>query len=83
MGCKCIFIVNYKADDSIERHKARLVAKGFTQTYEINYIKIFAHVAKLNTIQILLSLAANFDWPLYQLNIKNVFLNGLQDLKKT
>lgn len=27
-----------------------------------------------------LSLAANLDWPLYQLDVKNVFLNG--DLEK-
>jgi len=33
-------------------------------------------VAKLNTIRVLLSLAANQDWPLHQLDIKNAFLNG-------
>ena len=41
-----------------------------------DYIETFAPVAKLNTIRVLLSLATNLDWPLYQLNVKNAFLNG-------
>ncbi|XP_073262876.1 uncharacterized protein [Populus alba] len=33
-------------------------------------------VAKINTVRILLSLAVNLDWPLYQLYVKNAFLHG-------
>ena len=53
-----------------------MVAKRFTQTYDIDYPKTFTPVAKLNTVRVLLSLAANLDWPLQQLDVKNVFLNG-------
>ena len=53
-----------------------MVAKGFTQTYGVDYTKTFAPVAKLNTIQYLLSLAIHLDWPLFQLDVKNAFLNG-------
>ncbi|RVW39419.1 Retrovirus-related Pol polyprotein from transposon RE2 [Vitis vinifera] len=49
---------------------------GFTQTYDIDYTETFAPVAKLNTIRVILSLAANLDWSLHQFDIKNVFLNG-------
>ena len=49
-------------------YKACLVAKGFTQTYRINYQETFASVAKLNTIRVLLSLVANLEWPLQQLD---------------
>lgn len=52
------------------------MAKGYTQTYGIDYQETFSPVAKLNIVGVLLSLAANLDWPLHQFDVKNSFLHG-------
>lgn len=51
-------------------------SKGFTQTYGIDYEEAFAPVAKMKSVRLLLSIAANRDWPLFQLDVQNAFLNG-------
>lgn len=37
---------------------------------------MFALVTKLNTTRVLLFIAVNFEWLLFQLDVKNTFLNG-------
>uniref|UniRef100_A0A2N9IR39 Fibronectin type III-like domain-containing protein n=1 Tax=Fagus sylvatica TaxID=28930 RepID=A0A2N9IR39_FAGSY len=81
IGCRWVFTVKQNPDGTVDRLKARLVAKGFTQTYGLDYTETFSPVAKLNSIRIIISLAANLDWPLHQLDVKNVFLHG--DLNET
>lgn len=76
VGYKWVFTIKFKSDGSLERYKARLVAKGFAQTYRIDYLETFALVTKLNSIRVLLTIAANLDWPLQQLDVKNAFFNG-------
>ncbi|KAL0744686.1 hypothetical protein Bca101_100787 [Brassica carinata] len=76
VSSRWIFTIKYKADGQIERKKSRLVARGFTQTYGEDYIETFAPVAKLHTIRIVLSLAVNLGWGLWQMDVKNAFLQG-------
>ncbi|KAJ7950679.1 Retrovirus-related Pol polyprotein from transposon TNT 1-94 [Quillaja saponaria] len=76
VGCKWVFTIKRKADGTIKRYKARLVARGFTQTYGVDYQETFAPVAKMNSIRVLISCAANLGWDLQQLDIKNAFLHG-------
>ena len=56
-------------------------ALHFPQIPGKDYSITFALVAKLTTIHLLVSLAASHSWPLHQLDVKNIFLNG--DLNET
>ena len=51
------------------------MAKGYTQIYGVNYQEVFAPIAKMNTVRVLLSLVAHFDCQLL-FDIKNTFLHN-------
>ena len=76
VGCKWVYKTKLKSDSSIEKHKVRLVAKWFTQTYGLDYTETFAPVAKMNTIRVILSLTTNYEWEMYQMDVRNAFLQG-------
>jgi hypothetical protein len=40
------------------RHKARLVVKGYAQRQDVYYEEVFAPVARLETVRMMLALAA-------------------------
>jgi hypothetical protein len=59
------------------RNKTRLVAQGFSQVEGLDFGKIFAHVARLEAIMILLAFATSIGFKLYQMDVKSDFLNGV------
>ena len=50
--------------------------KGFTQEYDIDYEKTFAPVAHLTSVQSLITIAVVKQWKMFQIDVKNAFLNG-------
>ncbi|KAH9805142.1 hypothetical protein KPL71_002337 [Citrus sinensis] len=61
----------------IEKNKTwELVVKGFAQVPGVDYSDTFAPVARLDIIRLLLAVAAQKNWRVYQLDVKSAFLNG-------
>jgi hypothetical protein len=60
----------------VTRNKARLVVKGYSQVEGLNFEETFALVASLESIYILLAYVTHHDFKLYQIDVKNAFLNG-------
>jgi hypothetical protein len=52
------------------------VAKGYSQVEDLDFDKTFAPVGRLESIHILLTYATHYGFKLYQMDVKNAFLNG-------
>jgi hypothetical protein len=68
-----------EAGDTV-KHKARLVARGFMQQEGIDFDEVFAPVAHMEYVRLLLALAAQEGWQVHHMDVKSVFLN--EDLKE-
>ncbi|XP_073120189.1 uncharacterized protein [Henckelia pumila] len=76
IGVKWIFKTKTNQDSSFNKYKARLVAKGYKQKEDEDFNEVFAPVSRLDTIRLLISLAAQNFWKLFLVDVKSAFLNG-------
>ena len=63
----------------MEWYKARLVAKGLTQIFGVDYYNMWAPVAKLGSIRLILATAAQNQEPVDMFDFHSAFLNGKLD----
>lgn len=76
IGLKWVYRLKKNPEGKIVKHKARLVAKGYVQRQGIDFNEVFAPVARLETIRVLLAVAAQKDWEVHHMDVKTAFLNG-------
>nr|GFC92687.1 ribonuclease H-like domain, reverse transcriptase, RNA-dependent DNA polymerase [Tanacetum cinerariifolium] len=62
IGLKWVFRTKKDAKGNIIKYKARLVAKGYVQEQGIDFDEVFATVARIKTVRLILALAAYHGW---------------------
>ena len=63
IGLKWVFKVKKDEHGAIVKHKARLVAKGYVQREGVDFEEVFAPVARLESVRLILAVAAHYGLP--------------------
>ena len=53
-----------------------MVAKGYVQRQGIDFEDVFAPVARMDLVRVLITLVAHHDWQIHHMDIKSAFWNG-------
>jgi hypothetical protein len=77
IGTKWVFKNKDGDDGEVVMNKACLVAQGFSQVEGLYFREIFAPIAHLEAIRILLTFVASKGFKLYQMDMKSDFLYGV------
>jgi hypothetical protein len=80
-GCRAIglkWVFKQKKDESgaVIKNKARLVAKEYVQQVGIDFDEVFAPVARMESVRLVLALATDEGWEVHHMDVKTAFLNG-------
>eukprot|EP00253_Pinus_taeda_P030538 PITA_30538 len=76
IGTKWIFKNKLNENGEVIRNKSRLVCKGYAQQEGIEFEETFAHVARLEAIQMFLVVSSFQKFKVFQMDVKSSFLNG-------
>jgi hypothetical protein len=76
ISLKWVYKVKRNENGIVVKYKARLVAKGYVQRPGIDFEEVFAPVARLESVRLLLAIAAHFGWGVHHMDVKSAFLNG-------
>lgn len=77
IGVKWVYKAKKNDKGKVERYKVGLVAKYYKQRQGVDYEEVFAPIARMDTIHLLISLVAQNHWKIHQLDVKSAFLNGI------
>ena len=81
MSTKWIFKTKLTIDGSLNKLKDMLVERCFKQITAIDFFEKFSHVIKPSKFKVIFTLAVTFNWDIKQVDINNIFLNGVLHLK--
>ena len=75
IGLKWVYKVKKNATGEVVKHKAWLVAKGYVRQPGVDFDEVFALVARIESVRLLLALAAQEGWLVHHMDVKSAFLN--------
>lgn len=55
-----------------------MVAKDYSQKASVDYNEVFAHVARLQTIRLIISLTTQNKWKIHQIDVKSAIIDEVQ-----
>jgi transposase InsO family protein len=76
IGLKWVYKLKKDAHGAVVKRKARLVAKGYVQRQGVDFDDVFAPVARMDSVRVLIALAAHEGWQVHHMDVKSAFLNG-------
>ena len=76
VDCRWVYTVKVGPNGQVDRLRFAWLLKDILGFMVLIMVTHSPRVAKIASVRLLLSMAAMCSWPLYQLDIKNVFLHG-------
>ena len=68
--CKWVYKTKIASDGTTTKYKARFVAKGYSQVHGLDYNETFAPVARMDSITLVLAVAASKNWEVHRMDVK-------------
>jgi len=81
ISCKWIFKYKRVENGNITKRKARLLARGFSQCFGIEYLNIFLPTLKQESLRIIVALAVQRNYEIFQIDINAAYLNAYLDIE--
>jgi hypothetical protein len=76
IGLNWVFKLKKNSGGDVIKHKAHLIAKGYVHEEGIDFEEVFASVARIDIVHVILAIAASRGWQVHFLDVRYAFLNG-------
>jgi hypothetical protein len=76
IGLRWVFKLKKDVARNVVKHKARLAVKGYVQRRGVDFEEVFAPVARLESVRVIIAIAAHHGWTIHHMDVKSAFLNG-------
>ena len=76
VGVKQVYKTKLNEKGEVDKVKARLVVKGYAQQYGVDYTEVFAPVARMEIVWLVIAFTVERGWAIHQLDVKSTFLHG-------